>query len=358
MIRVATVGVGGVARLYRKSWANLPGVQWALAVDLSDKELAECRELGVQRTSNDFADALAGDIDVVEINTPNHLHEEQAIAALRSGKHVLLQKPMANTLAAADAIVQAARVAKGALGMYMSSYTDPLVWQVKQIIERGALGAIQSIRARDAHRGGLKAKADENFWRNSLEKTGGGSFTQLSVHAINLVQWWLGMPIIEVAAYSANYYCPNIGGDDVTTAIAQFQPTAGGASEKPIYGIFDSGYASEGSCREIYGMRGTLRIGRGEGLELTLDAPYESELIHYTTPGKPMNFTLPTPRRDDTSNPFNQQRMFIDRIVAGKPPHMSGEAGRRDLAVVMACYTAAKSGRREPVAEVARASCL
>jgi len=79
-------------------------------------------------------------IDMVDVSTPNHLHEEQGGGGASGGKHVLLQKPMANTLAAADHIVAAAGRSKGKLGMYMSSYNNPLVWEVKKLIEGGTWG--------------------------------------------------------------------------------------------------------------------------------------------------------------------------------------------------------------------------
>ncbi|HYF47885.1 MAG TPA: Gfo/Idh/MocA family oxidoreductase [Planctomycetota bacterium] len=334
MLRVAMVGTGGMARTYRECYAKLPDVEWSLAIDVNDTELENCIKLGAKRTSKNFSDALGPGIDVVDISTPNHLHEEQAISALNAGKHVLLQKPMSNTLSGADNIMKAARASKGNLGMYMSSYTQPLMWEIKQLIDSGALGKIQSIRARDAHRGGLAAKKEA--WRGSLEKTGGGSFIQLSIHSINMVQWWLGAKITEVSAFSANQYCPNIGGDDVTTAIAKF--------ENGIFGVFDSGYASVGGSKEIFGSRGTLRLFAEGELELTLDQPWEGKLIKYTTPEKLMKFERESVALNDTSNPYNQHRMFLEAIAAGKTPHMTGEHGWQDLAVVMAVYDSAKSG--------------
>lgn len=334
MLRVAMVGTGGMARTYRECYAKLPGVQWALAVDVNDTELENCVKLGAKRTSKTFSDALAPDIDIIDISTPNHLHEEQAGAALQAGKHVLLQKPMSNTLAGADSIVAASRGAKGRLGMYMSSYTQPLIWEIKQLVASGVLGKIQSVRARDAHRGGLSAKKEA--WRGSLEKTGGGCFIQLSIHAINMVQWWLDAKIIEASAFSANQHCPNIGGDDVTNAITKF--------DNGIYGVFESGYASVGGSREIFGSRGTLRLSGESEMELTLDQPWEGKLIRYTTPETPAKFTGAHFALNDTGNPYNQHRMFIEALQNGKPPHMSGEQGRQDLAVVMAVYESAKSG--------------
>jgi len=331
-----------MARNYRSCWANLPGVEWALAVDVDAKELEACVALGCARTSHVFEDALEDGIDVVDVSTPNFLHEAQAVAALGAGKHVLLQKPMANSLASADAIVRAAESARGLLGMYMSSYANPIVWEVKKLIESGALGDIQSVRARDAHRGGLHAKPTAANWRASREKTGGGSFIQLSIHAINLIQWWIDRRITEVTAYSQNMYCPNIGGDDATTAIVKFDDASG----PPPLGVFDSGYASDGQTREIYGTKGCINLtDYDHELHVKLDGPYESGLIHYNEPGKVQSFKSPEFTLSDTTNPYNPQRLFVEAVRAGCAPHMTGPKGRQDLAVVMAVYESAEQKR-------------
>jgi predicted dehydrogenase len=339
VIRVALVGTGGMARYYRSVYARLPGVRWELAVDVNEADLAACRALGAARTSTQFSDALGPDIDMVDISTPNHLHEQQAVAALAAGKHVLLQKPIANSLTSADKIVAAAMTAKGRLGMYMSSYNNPLVWEIKRLITGGHLGEIQSVRARDSHRGGLRMAASAGNWRGSREQTGGGSFIQLSIHAINLMQWWLDSPITEVFAFSANQRCPNIGGDDVTVAVAKL---AGG-----VLATFDSGYASEGLSREIYGSKGRVILRQDDCMmDVMLDDPYHSDVLQVAEPGKWVTVQRAAGTGwDDIDNPLNQQRMFVERIAAGQPPLNGGEIGRRDLAVVMAAYESAVSGK-------------
>jgi predicted dehydrogenase len=335
MLHVALVGAGGMAQHYRKVYTALPDVEWTVAIDLNPQQLELCRAEGAKRTSEDFSDALEMDIDLVDISTPNHLHEEQAVAALVAGKHVLLQKPIANTLEAADRILLAAAGSKGLLGIYMSSYANPMVWEIKRLIDEGHLGKIQSLRARDSHRGGLR-HPPQSTWRSSREQTGGGSFIQLSIHAINLMQWWLSSPITEVSAFSQNQYSPNIGGDDLTVCIAKF---AGGP-----YGTFDSGYASEGVIREIHGTAGSIRMLERENLlELKLDKPYKSQWIDYD--GTRNVFPMPPRILDDASSPINPQRMFIEAIRAGKKPMMDGHAGRRDLAVVMAAYQSAAENK-------------
>jgi predicted dehydrogenase len=321
-------------------------VKWVAAVDPNPEALAACQSEGAGRCSSNIADAIADDVDVVVISTPNHLHAEQAVAALSAGKHVLLQKPIANTVDAANAIVAAADQARQksnvTAAMYMSNFEDPATWAIKAVIDAGRLGTIQSVRARDAHRGGLRMTGQA--WRGSRELTGGGSFVQLSIHSINLICWWLGQPVTRVTAFSTNRLCPGVGGDDATTAAAEFKDGT--------LGIFDSGYASEGVLRELYGSKGWIRFtqdGAVRRIDLKLDEPFEAPgLLSYTTPGATATITLPSPELDDVANPYNQNRMFVDRILAGQPPLMPVAAGRDDLAVVAAVYASAEQGR--PVA--------
>src|SRR4051812_36294431 len=107
-IRVALVGCGGMAKKYRTVYARLPGARWGGAIDPNQQVLDACRAEGAERCTTAFEDALADDIDAVVISTPNHLHADQAVASLSAGKHILLQKPIANTLEAADRIAAAA----------------------------------------------------------------------------------------------------------------------------------------------------------------------------------------------------------------------------------------------------------
>ncbi len=336
MLRIAMVGCGGMAKNYRSVYGKLPGVQWVLAVDRDDEALAACRELGAVRTSNRFEDALGPDIDVVDISTPNHLHADQAVAALGAGKHVLLQKPISNRLDDADRIVDAWLKSGRHAGMYMSSYLNPLVWDIKALIEAGRLGTVQSVHARDAHRGGLNAKP--TAWRGSKEMTGGGSFIQLSIHGVNLISFWIGDHVKQVTAHSENRLCPNIGGDDCTMAIVRY---AGGAM-----GSFESGYASDGQTRAVYGTKGNFTLsGSDRELTINLDEPWEGRIIKYTAPNTTLHIKCDIPAFDDVTNPYNPQRQFIEAVSAGKKPLFSVLDGRNDLAVVQAIYESAERGQ-------------
>src|SRR4030095_1025719 len=110
--RIAFVGCGGIAGHYLRVYRDLEWVQVVVCVD-PNRERAESAAAFLASgdsgkpaplIADDFAAALAADVETVVINTPNHLHREQAVAGLNAGKHVLLQKPAAATLQDAEEI--------------------------------------------------------------------------------------------------------------------------------------------------------------------------------------------------------------------------------------------------------------
>jgi predicted dehydrogenase len=344
MIRVALVGACGVAAAYRKGYVKIPGVQWKVAVDVNEEKVQKCLTEGCERVSTRFEDALADDVDMVDVWTPNFLHEEQAVRALEAGKHVMLQKPITNTLEGADHILAVAKKMKKTVGVYMTSYNSPLVWEIKAMIDAGVFGEIQSVRARNAYPFLRHNKLGPGNWRADKEKVGGGCFIQLSIHSLNLLQWLVGKRVTEVMGYAENQYSQGmVGGEDVAMACVRF-----GQEEKAPLGIFDASYASDGVSWEIYGTKGYIKVG-GSEIELSLGKrPYEGEkpfsfaLLNNVPWGEAVRFRREDPDNADVSFPRNQHRMFFEALKERNKPHMTGEAARHDLAVCMGVYQSSR----------------
>ncbi|MBM3275081.1 MAG: Gfo/Idh/MocA family oxidoreductase [Candidatus Sericytochromatia bacterium] len=102
-------GVGNIARLHALGYKNAPNAELHALCDVNKALLRQRQvEWGVQKTYDSFEKMLADpDVDAIDIITPHHLHKDMAIAALEAGKHVSLQKPMANSIAECDAIIDA-----------------------------------------------------------------------------------------------------------------------------------------------------------------------------------------------------------------------------------------------------------
>lgn len=344
---VALIGCGGMAAHYRAVYARHPGVSLRLVVD-QNLSVAEsvATELGVPRFSPDWRDALADDIQLADISTPNHLHEEQALGLLGAKKHVILQKPMAPTVRACHRIVAAAQAAGTTAGVYMSDLEDPAIWDVRALVRGGYFGRITGVRARYAHRGGLTAPPRADNWRSSAEKTGGGSFIQLALHHTNLLSWLLEEPIVSVMGLAQNLLCPHIGGDDTAACLAEF-PSG-------VIGVFESAWNADGSCIQLYGSAGSLTIHGCEGarLEGSVCRPFQGRVLTSDAEGRLARPALPSATLRGPEGPCNQHAAFLEAVKTGSPPAVSVETGRYDVAVSKAVLRSAQERRQVTISEV------
>ncbi|HQR35689.1 MAG TPA: Gfo/Idh/MocA family oxidoreductase [Blastocatellia bacterium] len=364
MIKTAFVGCGGIADHYLSVYRDLEFVEMVSCVDASIEraELAATKladnSLGKPkpRATTEFADALKPDVDLVVINTPNHLHREQTIAAFEAGKHVLLQKPVAANLADAEAIAAAAEQAKQrglVSGLYLSYFDQPLMHDLKAMIEAGWFGDIAHLYARLMHRGGLAVSkqvlAGQANWRASLAETGGGCFIQLAVHYVHLFKWMMGARVVRVMAMAKNQHCPGIEGEDLACAILEFSNGA--------LATIDMAWNTAGEQLSVHGTRGTCEYISNQTLMLdSLAGEFSGHVINYSGSSSQASPAAPgtaatqqissviAPQLGDWQNPFNQHRMFLEALRDHKTPFVSISSGAEDLRVVAAVYESAKTG--------------
>jgi len=340
---IALIGCGGYGKVTRSAYLRIPNAKLSLLVDVNEETCRKAAEaLGVAHWSTSFEAALEPHIDMLDISTPNHLHAEQAIAALNAGKHVLIQKPLAPTVAEAEQIVQAARRNGKLAGMYMSFFDNPLFYEIKHIIGSGLLGEISSVRARAAANSEDFVKPGN--WRNSLEKTGGGALIQMAIHPLNMVQWLVDQPVVKVMAFSHNRLSPLIGGDDATVAACYL---ANG-----ILGSVEASYCSYQFTLSIYGSKGFITITENTRVEIVLGGTYEGTYIRYKEPGKIMHMNFPSLTMtsiEADDNPYDQHAAFVRAVQHDLPAPIPADIGLRDLKIVQAIY---KSAREQTIVEI------
>lgn len=360
-LRVAFVGCGGIADHYLQVYRDLEWVEMTVCMDVNleraTNAVAQLGENSKARATTNFADVLGDDVDVVVINSPNHLHREQAVAALAANKHVLLQKPLAATLADAGIIQEAAAQAKlrGIIsGLYMSYFEQPLMHDLKAKYEAGYFGDIAHLYARLMHRGGLKLSQEilsgQPNWRGSVAQTGGGAFIQLAVHYVHLFGWLMNSKVVRVMAMMKNQYCPGIEGEDIACAILEFGNGA--------LATLDMAWNTAGEQLSIHGTLGTAEYIGNKTLLLnsiavasddyknTFSAP--SQLHQTAAPGTAATQEVSeviAPALGDVTNPFNQHLMFLEAVRDGREPFVSIASGAEDLRVVQAVYESARTLR-------------
>ena len=163
---------------------------------------------GWAATETDWRALIArDDVRVVDICTPGDSHAEIAIAALEAGKHVLCEKPLANSVAEAEAMVRAADAARtrGQLAMVGFNYRRvPAISYARKLIEEGRLGTLRHVRVTYLQ----DWLVDPDFpltWRLKREHAGSGALGDLGAHIVDLAQFLTGEPLVGVTALTETF---------------------------------------------------------------------------------------------------------------------------------------------------------
>ena len=190
-IQVAGIGVGGVFRAHAQGYAALSDLFNLVAVcDVNEATARRTAdEYGVKRVYTSVDDLFEdGDFDAVDICLPHDLHAPVAIVAAESGKHVLVEKPMALSLEEADAMIAAAEKSDVKLMCAFCERFDPQYVKIKELVESGAIGQVLCARA-DHNQ---NVATPEGHWIRQKARLGGGSVFSAGCHRIDLLRWIVG----------------------------------------------------------------------------------------------------------------------------------------------------------------------
>ncbi len=247
MPRQLSVGLLGqrfMGRAHSNAWGqagrffDLPrSVRLACVAARDADELAPfAGRWGWERWTTDWRELVAADdVDLVDVSTPNHLHAEPAIAALRAGKHVACEKPLAGTLEDARAMRDAAKRAarKGARTFVWFNYRRcPAIGTAHELVREGRLGDVYHVRATYLQSWG--GPATESSWRFRRSTAGSGAHGDLNAHLVDLARFLLGDEVAEVSGALAHTFVkerPLPGGagtarsdvDDAALFLARFR---------------------------------------------------------------------------------------------------------------------------------------
>lgn len=293
-IGIAVLGAGFIAEYHLAgiaaavALAGGPNAQVRALVGRSrERALPLAEKFGVADVLSDWREAIdRGDIDAVVICTPDDTHEAIAMAAAEAGKAVLLQKPMAGTVAACRRIIDAAQRHDVDLQVsFMHRYFAEVI-EAKRLLADGAIGRVHSASIRNATPG-----PDWAEWFFAKDNVTGGVVDQLGVHGIDLVLQLLGA-VVEVSA-RADTLMPTrklrdgrvVPVEVVDTAFATYRLEDGAIVAHQMSMIEVRG--CDRFRFEIYGTEGTIWL-RGERGRLALYAPkLYGDAWHCPTLGEP-----------------------------------------------------------------------
>ncbi|MBF4605662.1 Gfo/Idh/MocA family oxidoreductase [Curtobacterium sp. VKM Ac-2884] len=376
------VGHGFMGAAHSQAWRTAPrffdlGVEPEMAVIVGrDPERTEAARVqyGWQSASTDWRAVVADpDIDVVDIVSPGSSHVEIAIAALEAGKHVLCEKPLANTVEQAEAMTAAAAAARahGVRAMVGFSYRRvPAIAFARQLVQDGRIGTVRQVRALYLQ----DWLADEDgpmTWRLDKELAGSGALGDIGAHAIDLVEHVTGAELTRVSGLLETFVterpllADGVGlsgtasserGQVTVDDAAFFTARLGGGAADGAIGTFEATrYATgrkNGLTLEISGSEGAIQFDLESMNELRL---YESSApageqgfrrILVTEPEHPyMAAWWPTGHLIGYEHTFSHQvKDFVEAIVAGTDPSPSFEDGLHVQRVLDAVERSAADG--------------
>lgn len=221
-MKVAIIGAGLQGRRRAPVFKNSKTSELKLVVSASLEGARALAEASGCEAGDDWRAAVSrADIDAVIICTPPDSHEEMAVAALRAGKHVLCEKPLARSVEEAERMAEAARAAGRVLKCGFNHRHHPAVILARQYLDRGELGKPTFARARYGICG---RPGYEKEWRADPKIAAGGHFLEQGIHAIDLFRWFLG-DLKEAVGFTSTQYFTSQPLDD--NGMALFRAESG-----------------------------------------------------------------------------------------------------------------------------------
>ena len=329
MLRLAVVGVGwagehhvlGARELGRK-------VEVACLVDADAAFLAEkSRELGVALTCEDLSEALAqAEVDAVSLCTPHALHCPQAVAAAEAGKHVLVEKPMAMTVAEATRMLEAAEAHGVEVYVAESATYSPMARYLRQVVRTGEpIGELTAASVASGFRGPDYGYPARRAWLAEPSQGGTGTWMLHGIHTVGQLRYVLG----EVrSVYAVEHKAASFQRRDLEGTMSLQLALESGVCvsvlqtpETKLYGDL-KGYV-------LHGDRGSLRAS-DEGAQVFTDEEDGTEAAY--------------PEQHLSSFALELEA-FADHVSGAAEGPTTGVSERRSLAIVEAGYESAKTGQ-------------
>jgi predicted dehydrogenase len=282
-------------------------------------------------------------VEAVDICLPHDLHAEVAIAAAEAGKHVLVEKPLAATLAEADAMIAAA-ARRGVILMVAENVRfDPLYLKVEELLRDGAIGRPALLQmTREAYL--TRSFLEERPWFLDARAAAGGIMMSGGVHDFEAVRMLLG-EVEEVYALRARQRFAEMEGDDTSVALVRFADGAVGTLvESFVMKSLETAAGSEVHTLRIDGELGSLATRDGRTIELFSERP---DYLPGGLGGTLVRHTIHVPEADTFAREIAH---FIQCVRVGAEPVTSGRSQRRPLELVLAAYESMETGRPVRVA--------
>lgn len=338
-IKIGIIGCGKIAqKRHIPEYVDNEHAQLAGYYDLNQARAVElAKEFGGKAYAS-YQDLLADkDIEAVSVCTANTSHAEITIAALKAGKHVLCEKPMATTLQDCEAMVQTARDTQRFLMLGHNQRLAKAHVKARQLIRDGLIGDIVSFRTTFGHGGPETWSIDpgKNVWFFDKSKAAMGAMADLGIHKTDLIHFLTDQVVVETTArlLTLDKRFANgelIGVDDNAICIYRLSGGAVGTMTASW-----THYGKEDNSTVLYGTKGIMRIYDDPRYSIQVTTRDEETIL----------YELDQIQTNDNQTKSGIIDAFIECLVENKEPEISGEEALKTMRVIFASIESSQTGQ-------------
>jgi predicted dehydrogenase len=280
-----------------------------------------------------------GGLEIVTVCTPSGMHLEPALAALESGRHVLVEKPLEVTLERCDRLIEKANQKNIMLGGIFQTRFGEGAQTLKRAAEEGRFGRLVLA---DVYVKWYRSQGyyDTGGWKGTVRYDGGGALMNQSIHAIDLLQWIAG-PVSDVQAYTGTLGHERIEVEDTGVAALRFRNGA--------LGVIEGSTASfPGSSKrlEISGTAGSAVLEEDALREWRFSEETEEDrMIRDSFGARGPRGAVSDPADIDYAGHVMQFRDVLAAMEGGRRPLIDGHEARKSVEIILAVYRSASQGR-------------
>ena len=333
MIRVGFVGAGLQARRRVPVFSKLKD---AKLVVISAEHLDHAKPLA-QQAGCEAAEGWdwvgkRDDLDAIVVATPPHLHEPISVLAMKTGKHVLCEKPLARTLEEAKTMLEVSKKTGKVLKCGFNHRHHPAALEAKKMLDAGKLGKPLFARSRY---GIIGMPGREKEWRADLSKASGGHLMEQGIHVVDLSRWFLG-DFQEVAGFRETQYWPFPNGVEDNAFMILRSKNGRMASVQASLLQWKNLFSFE-----VYGEEGSVEV---EGI----GGAYGTEKLHFCPKSydKPFAVTTTEFRGEDKSWLLEWEE-FAAAIRERRAPLGNAEDGLEAMRLILEAYRFSDASRKK-----------
>ncbi|HOX39349.1 MAG TPA: Gfo/Idh/MocA family oxidoreductase [Candidatus Brocadiia bacterium] len=330
--KFAVIGVGMWGESHIRVFKDHPFAEMTAISDKNEKRLGEIAEkCGIPRKYADYRALLDSDIDAVSIATPDFAHEEIALAAIKAGKHVLIEKPMATTKAGCDRILTALKKNPVKFMVDFHNRWSPPFYKAKKAVDDGELGNIQFAHYR---------LWDTIFVPTQMLSWTGKSTVNwfLATHSLDTMMWLLGDEPARVTSLKRDNVLTPMGipTADFYASLIEFR--------KGTVCALENGWILPNTWPNIIDLKCRLVGDKGA---LCIDGSNNRAIEKYTSSGGsyPDVLVMPGVHGRPTGFAYDSIRYFADCVIEDRQPMCTAADGAKVTEIILAIQKSADTGR-------------